>query len=59
MAPVFMANRLLLSLYLVCLLFLSLDITQIRSLLVYDRQWLLNLQPNVKELGAFDHGRKS
>lgn len=49
MALVFMADRLLLSLYLVYLLFLSLGMTRIRSLLVYDHQSLLDLRPNVKE----------
>ncbi|KAE8297852.1 Bis(5'-adenosyl)-triphosphatase [Larimichthys crocea] len=36
--------------------FSTLVITQIKSLLVYDRQFLLDLRHNVSTLGAFEHG---
>ncbi|TKS90634.1 hypothetical protein D9C73_024767 [Collichthys lucidus] len=34
----------------------GLVITQIKSLLVYDRQFLLDLRHNVRTLDAFEHG---
>ncbi|KAE8278126.1 hypothetical protein D5F01_LYC23799 [Larimichthys crocea] len=56
MAPVCVPGRLLLLQYLVFLVFSTLVITQIKSLLVYDRQFLLDVRHNVRTLGAFEHG---
>ncbi|XP_076597184.1 uncharacterized protein LOC143326976 [Chaetodon auriga] len=56
MAPVCTAGRLLLLPYLVFLLFLSIGTKQIESLLVYDRQSLLFLGQNVRDVDAFNHG---
>lgn len=50
MASVCVAGRLWLSLLLVVVFLLSLDTLQVKSLLVYDRQALLDLQHNVGDL---------
>ncbi|XP_049924017.1 LOW QUALITY PROTEIN: uncharacterized protein LOC126404683 [Epinephelus moara] len=56
MAPVCMAGRLLLPLWLAFLLFVILGTVQIESLLVYDHQSILDLRHNVRDLSIFDHG---
>ena len=55
MAPVCVAGRLLLLQCLVFLLFLTIGTKQIESLLVCDRQSILFLRQNVRDLGAFVH----
>ena len=54
MAQVCVPGRLLLLKWLVFLEFITFGITQIRSLLLYDRQ--LDLRHNVRTLGVFEHG---
>ncbi|TKS65252.1 RNA-directed DNA polymerase from mobile element jockey [Collichthys lucidus] len=58
MAPVCVPGRLLLLQCLVFLVFSTLVITQIKSLLVYDRQFLLDIRHNVRTLDAFKHGEQ-
>lgn len=58
MAPACTARRLLLPLLCVFLMFLSLFTSKIESLLVYDRQSLLDLQQNFRYLSAFYRGEK-
>ncbi|KAL6478666.1 hypothetical protein MHYP_G00120990 [Metynnis hypsauchen] len=53
MAPVCVAGRLFL---LVWLVLLSFGTSHIKSLLVYDRQFLLDLRHNVSDLAVFNHG---
>ncbi|KAL6464601.1 hypothetical protein MHYP_G00269180 [Metynnis hypsauchen] len=53
MAPVCVAGRLFL---LVWLVLLSFGTSHIRSLLVYDRQFLLDLRHSVSDLAVFNHG---
>ena len=56
MAPVCVADRPVFLQFLVCLLFFIIGTKQIESLLVYDRQSLLFIRPNVSDLSTFDHG---
>ena len=58
MAPLCVAGHLLLLQWLMFLLFITFATNQIESLLVYDRQALLNLRHNVGELRAFKHSRQ-
>lgn len=55
MAPMGVASRLSPATLLVFVLFLSLCIGEIRSLLVYDRQTLLDLQFSFKDIAALKH----
>ena len=56
MAPVCVADRLVLLQVFVLLLLSIIGTKQIESLLVYDRQSLLFIRRNISDLSTFDHG---
>jgi len=55
MAPVCVACRLLLATLFVIVVFVSIVISNVSSLLVYDRQTLLDLRPSAKDLVKVDY----